>query len=95
MTDLYERDPEEVGPEHPDDLKARMDFIEARHEFETSPLGYNCIVPVRRFCYTHNEVDDHNPCNLPRSSVMHFNDFLDYHDHGGGDCMCFEGRYDG
>lgn len=91
MTDLYERDPEEIGPEHPDDLNARMNFIESRHEF-TPGLDRKCMAPARKYCNIHNEVDWCQPCRADEWSVLHFNDFLDYHDHGGGDCMCFEGR---
>jgi hypothetical protein len=86
MTDLYERDPEEVGPEHPDDLNARMNFIEARHEFEEGRDGKCCVVVG---------IDPYL-CGKPSWSVMHIDDKLDNHDHGGGDCMCFENRdYDG
>lgn len=91
MTDFYVRDPEEVGPEHPDDLNARMNLIEARHEYEGD--GGPCTAEARKFCYDHNIVDECKPCGLQESSVMHIDDFKDYHDHGGYDCMCFEDSY--
>jgi hypothetical protein len=93
MTDLYERDPEEVGPEHPDDLDARMRFIEARHEFVGDARG-RCVVEVQKYCNVHKVVDFHQFCNLFPSSILHIDDKLDNHDHGGGDCMCFEGVID-
>jgi len=84
MTDLYERDPEEVGPEHPDDLNARMNFIEARHEF-VEGLDGKCIAA----CYPSDRGWTYL-CNKPSWSVMHIDDKLDNHDHGGADCMCYE-----
>ena len=90
MTDLYERDPEEIGPEHPDDLNARMNLIEARHWFVSNIPGGRCQEPTRKFCYDHNEIDYHQECGLDSWSILHIDDKLDNHDHGGGDCMCLE-----
>jgi len=88
--DMFQRDPEEVGPEHPDDLNHRMDLIESVHTYEGN--SGRCTVPTRKFCYEHKVIDYHNECGLPEYSVLHYDDFADRHDHGGGDCMCFEGR---
>jgi hypothetical protein len=85
MTDMYERDPEEVGPEHPDDLNARMNFIEARHEFLGGKDGKCDVITRSHYPYR---------CGNPSWSVLHIDDKLDNHDHGGGDCMCFEGVVD-
>lgn len=84
MTDLYGRDPEEVGPEHPDDLNARMNFVESRHWFEGD--GSSCTAPTRKFCYEHNVIDYHNPCNAQVSSVLHF----DYDNRHDMECHCNE-----
>jgi hypothetical protein len=89
MIELYERDPEEVGPEHPDDLNARMNFIEARHEYEGD--GGACTSWASKYCNDHKVIDDCQPCGAQESSVLHIDDFRDNHDHGGRDCMCFEG----
>lgn len=94
MADLYGRDPEEVGPEHPDDLNARMNFAESRHWY-VNKLGYGpCEEPTRKYCYEHKEIDYHQECGADRHSVLHVDgDDRMEHDHGGGDCMCFEGYW--
>ena len=92
MDDLYGRDPEEIGPEHPDDLNSRMSFIESRHWY-IEGNGDGCQEPTNRFCHTHDEVDYCRPCGATQSSVLHFDmDERTAHDHGGGDCMCFENQ---
>ena len=88
MTDFFMRDPEEVGPEHPDDLNYRMNLIESMHYYNGD--GGPCLEPTRKYCYEHKTIDYHNECGLEEYSVLHHYD--DTHDHGGGDCMCFEGR---
>ena len=73
---MFERDPEEVGPEHPDDTDLRMRFMEAIHTYEPDGQG-RC-----------------QSCgSTQRSSVLHDDpeaEFRERHNHGGGDCMCFE-----
>lgn len=81
---IYERDPEEVGPEHPDDTDLRMRVNEARHRF-VEGLNGRCEYHVG---HIDDPVDE--PCGLEKWSVMHIDEQLDMHDHGGGDCMCFE-----
>lgn len=95
MDDFYSRDPEEVGPEHPDDVNHRMNLIESRHWFDGGEDGDSakCKEPTRKFCYEHLVIDYHNECGSRQSSVLHFDeDQRMEHDHGGGDCMCFEGE---
>ena len=83
--DLTTRDPEEVGEEHPDDLNARMDFIEARHKYEGD--GEPCkAMGVRKFCYEHKISDYCNPCGAQKSSVLHYPED-DWH---GWECYCLE-----
>jgi hypothetical protein len=83
---FFDRDPEEVGPEHPDDLNFRMDMQESIHTFEPGADG-KCLGLIRRN-------GRGIPCNSSqRSSVLHDDpeaDFRQRHYHGGGDCMCFE-----
>lgn len=42
MMHLIERDPEEVEPEHPDDLELRMDVAASIHEFDPDPDTGRC-----------------------------------------------------
>jgi hypothetical protein len=84
MIDFGQRDPEEVGPEHPDDLDLRMRVVESRHVYEGN--GGKCEADYRDY-------RDGKVCGMDKWSVMHIDDHLDRHDHGGGDCMCFEGDY--
>jgi hypothetical protein len=83
-----ERDPEEVGPEHPDDLELRMSVQESIHTYDPGPDGkcqawvHTSMSRVGRVCGS-----------TQRSSVLHDDpdsEFRQMHDHGGGDCMCFE-----
>lgn len=93
MTELFIPDPE-GNPEEEAELTYRLQ--EAVHEFVDNGLG-KCIEPVRKFCYEHKVTDYHNPCNADKWSVLHIDkdaDFRSRHDHGGGDCMCFEGQDD-
>jgi hypothetical protein len=83
MINFGERDPEEVGPEHPEDTELRHRVMEARHEFIEGENG-KCIETL---------VFGGRICGADSWSVMHIDDRLDNHDHGGGDCMCFEGEY--
>jgi hypothetical protein len=84
MSDLYGRDPEEVGPEHPDDLNARMKFVESRHWYEEGENDFECGAWALRFCYEHKIVDDCKPCGAQKSSVLHF----DYDDRHDMECHC-------
>lgn len=45
---LFERDPEEVGPEHPDDLELRMDVQQSVHEYEPDENGRCLGYTIRR-----------------------------------------------
>lgn len=85
MINILEPDPEN-DPEEEAELTYRLQ--EAMHEFVPGPNG--CAELVRRFCYEHQIVDYHNPCKAPSYSVLHYQDYT--HDHGGRDCMCFEGE---
>lgn len=84
----FDRDPEEVGPEHPEDTELRMRTAAAVHEFVEGDDGRCAELMIRRdgSAYT---------CNSDRWSVLHDDEeanFRQQHDHGGGDCMCFEGE---
>jgi hypothetical protein len=83
---MYERDPEEVGPEHPDDLDLRMRVIENTHEFLMGGDGKCSEIVYRR----DGKI---NRCNLDSWSVLHYDEYREQHDHGGYDCMCFEGDF--
>lgn len=89
MINFGERDPEEVGPEHPDDTELRMDVAASTHEFDPGPDG-RC----RGYLIRHGVQGA--VCGSTQSySVLHYDeeaDFRERHDHGGGDCMCFEGE---
>ena len=64
------------------------------HLYEPGP-NYRCVAEVAKYCYEHKTIDFHNPCDADSWSVLHYDeeaDFRELHDHGGGDCMCFEGR---
>jgi len=81
MINFGERDPEEVGPEHPEDVELRMRVAESIHEFVPDENG-NC---------------SEEGCKLEQWSVLHIDeesDFRERHWHGGGDCMCFEAHED-
>jgi hypothetical protein len=94
---MYERDPEEVGPESYADVELRMDMQDSIHEYDPDQSGRCQAMLIR-----HGAVS--NRCNsTQRSSVMHANndgcyrgccaseeDHRERHNHGGGDCMCFE-----
>lgn len=75
MDEMFGRDPEEVGPEHPDDLNNRMRFQESIHTFD--PVKGRCTIcgSTQRSSVLHDD---------PES------DFRMMHNHGGRDCMCFE-----
>lgn len=84
MTDLYlelsQPDPENVGPEHPDDTELRYRTMEAMHTYEGN--GGPCTALGRhKYCYAHKTVDDCQPCGAQESSVLHF---TDRHD-----CECY------
>lgn len=68
--DLVSRDPEEVGIESYEDTNFRANLAESIHTFEPGPDG-RCIVETRKFCYEHNIIDYHNPCNADKWSVLH------------------------
>ena len=89
MINFGERDPEEVGPEHPEDTELRHRVMEARHEFVPGGDNGRCGLNM-------GHVDDpvDYPCNLEKWSVLHIDEQMDKHDHGGGDCMCFEAHED-
>jgi hypothetical protein len=84
---MFDRDPEELGPEHPDDLELRMDTQQSIHTFQPGPDG-RCQARLIR----HGMLGA--TCgSTQRSSVLHDDaeaDFRMRHNHGGGDCMCFE-----
>lgn len=84
MENILSRDPEEIGPEHPDDLNARMNLAEAIHEYEGD--GGPCQAWARKYCYEHKTVDDCQPCGAQKSSVLHLPD-PDWH---GWECYCYE-----
>lgn len=89
---MFERDPEDIGSEHPDDLELRMDTAASVHTFDPGPdgrcrgflvrhgvQGAQCNSPYQWSVF-HDNSDD------PRSRFMEGGE----HYHGGGDCMCFE-----
>lgn len=63
-----ERDPEEVGPEHPDDLELRMDTMQSVHTFDPGPDG-KC-----RGHYIRHGVQGAVCGSTQRYSVMHEDD---------------------
>lgn len=82
----WERDPEEVGPEHPDDLDARMRTVESIHDYIRGANGRCTEIMYRRDGTEYQ-------CNADKWSVLHNDEdayYREQHDHGGGDCMCFE-----
>ena len=90
---MFERDPDEVGPEHPDDLELRMDTQQSIHTFDPDPVTGKC----RGYLIRHGVQGAQ--CNSTQQwSVFHDNSddprekFMEggSHWHGGGDCMCFE-----
>lgn len=81
--EIFERDPEEVGLEHPDDLNLRMRVAESRHEFEEGEDG-KCGAWAQKYCYDHKRVDDCKPCGLEKYSVLHYSDRHD------SECPCWE-----
>lgn len=87
MTNILEPDPENLNQAEEVELTYRL--LEAMHEYEPGPDG-KCLAEARKFCYEHNKSDYCQPCGLSERSVLHYYD--DTHDHGGRDCMCFEGR---
>lgn len=80
---MFERDPEEIGPEHPEDLDLRMRTMESLHEFVSGPNGRCDETLFRRDGSEYR-------CNLDSWSVLHTQIEYERHDHGGYDCMCFE-----
>ncbi len=71
MQEMFERDPEEVGPEHPEDFEFRQRLRETIHWYENK-LGYGkCEAPSWRYCYEHKEVDGCQNCGLEKWSVLH------------------------
>ena len=80
---LWERDPEEIGIEHPDDLDARMRFSESIHEYIRGANGKCTEIMYRRDGSEYQ-------CNADSWSVLHEDTSRYGHDHGGRDCMCFE-----
>lgn len=92
MNEMFTPDPENLNQEEEAELTYRLQ--EAMHEFEPGPDG-KCITETKKYCYEHQVIDWHNPCGSDRWSVLHYDEEADFrmaHDHGGGDCMCFEGR---
>jgi hypothetical protein len=91
---MFERDPEEVGPEHHDDLELRMDTQQSIHTFKPGPDG-RCMGYLIRHGMQGAQCGSRD-----KRSVLHDNsddprsDFWEggSHWHGGGDCMCFEDR---
>lgn len=95
---MIQRDPEEVGPESMEDITLRMDVQASFHEFNPGPDGRCTEHLVRhgvqgvvcgstqQFSYFHI---DTRPCW--RGCCGSQQEHSERHDHGGGDCMCFEG----
>jgi len=90
---MFERDPEDIGPESFADTEFRMDLNQSVHTFDPGEDG-RC----RGFLIRHGAQSVQ--CNSTQQwSVFHDNsddprsDFMEggSHYHGGGDCMCFEG----
>lgn len=86
-SELFTPDPENLNQAEEEELTYRL--MDAVHEFEEGPNG-KCVAEVYKFCYEHEKSDTCQPCNADSWSVLHYRD--DSHDHGGYDCMCFEGR---
>jgi hypothetical protein len=85
---MYDRDPEMMpGEETYEDVELRMDVQQSIHTFDPGPDG-RCQARLIR----HGALGA--VCgSSQRSSVMHDDaeaDFRMRHNHGGGDCMCFE-----
>lgn len=80
--DIISRDPEEVGPEHPNDFDARVRTAQAMHSYEGD--GGKCEAWALKFCYEHKTVDDCQSCGLDEYSVLHY---TDRHD---SECYCNE-----
>lgn len=84
---MYERDPEEVGPESYEDVELRMDTMQSVHTYEPDAAG-RCQARLIR-----HGVEGNTCGSTQRSSVLHDDEEADHrerHYHGGGDCMCFE-----
>lgn len=90
---MFERDPEDIGPESYEDMTLRLDVNASIHEFDPDPNTGKC-----RGYLIRNGVRG-SMCNSTQKwSVFHDNsddarnDFVEggSHWHGGGDCMCFE-----
>jgi hypothetical protein len=73
-------------PENDPDEEAELTYRlqEAIHEYEGD--GGPCEAWARKFCYTHNKVDDCAPCGAQKSSVLHYPD-PEWH---GWECYCRE-----
>lgn len=89
---MFERDPEEIGPEHPDDIELRYDVMDSIHKFNPNEDG-----ECQEYLIRHGVQGAR--CNSSEKwSVFHDNSddpadkFMEggSHWHGGGDCMCFE-----
>jgi len=84
---VFERDPEELGPEHPDDLEMRQDLAASIHTYTPGPDG-RCTERLVR----HGQ--EGAVCgSRDKWSVLHDDPDAyqrEAHWHGGGDCMCFE-----
>lgn len=64
----FERDPEELGPEHPDDLELRLDVQASMHRFDPGPDG-RCRAHLIRHAALGAECRSRS-----RYSVFHFDD---------------------
>lgn len=88
----FDRDPEEIGPEHPDDLELRMDTQSSIHTFNPDENGICKEYLIRHGmrgvkCNSSNKWSVfHDNSDEPSSRFMEGGN----HYHDGGDCMCFE-----
>ena len=94
---MFERDPEEIGPESDEDAELRMDLQQSVHKFDPDPTTGMC-----RGYFIRRGAQGPSCNSTQKWSVMHDNSddpqdkFMEggSHWHGGGDCMCFEGQYE-
>ena len=94
---LFERDPDDVGPMSYEEIELDMDVRDSIHVFSPGPDGRcteylvrhgvqgNVCGSTQRWSVFHDNSDD------PREKFMEGGS----HWHGGGDCMCFEGMWEG
>jgi|WetSurMetagenome_2_1015567.scaffolds.fasta_scaffold24150_2 hypothetical protein len=101
---MFERDPEELGPESYEDTTLRMDMQQSIHTFDPGPDGRCRVMMYRSGTYerytetgiVHEPIPPRMCGSTQRSSVFHDDEeayFREQHWHGGGDCMCFENEY--